>query len=299
MLVLKRSDIVDRFEIASSMYSKIPGSGFRIENDKEYDMNGILFKGHWAYYTNNQFILRCPAVDRPYYDNDVMYEMTDVEDPIVHLGEGENIAPEANKPGRGQSLLFYGYDSKKVEDRGDRRVDNRWVDAMESCFMQFRFNSIIIEKAVLIDALDSIFGKKVNDRANSALVMSVNTKEEILNCKIVKYKKRDVSKEFELEIPITINNPFGLVTDERIEAPVTALNVLYLGLLNVFEENEYITMSFNSYPADPNERARFEKERNLNPFHGMVVFKGYGGECPEIVLGISPIKPNFNPLTDK
>ena len=107
MKILSKSEIIERFSIGKDIYtnSKIDASGFTVNNEA-YNTNGVIFSGHWAYYTNNQFILRCPAHDRPFYEANLEYEYNNEEDPIKQL---DNLEMQAKKQGRGQTLLFYNY----------------------------------------------------------------------------------------------------------------------------------------------------------------------------------------------
>ena len=294
MKILSKSDIIQRFSIGKDIYtnSKLDGSGFTVNNN-EYNTNGVIFIGHWAYYTNNQFILRCPAHDRPCYDANLEYEYNkENEDPIKQLDTLELLA---NKQGRGQTLLFYNYENNTSEDRGDNELSRYWMNNFEQCFLGFRANKVIFKKNELLAHLDDIFGKKVNDRAVSAVVMVADYEEQLLRCKVVRFKKRDESKEIEFSIPIYID-PFINWHSTPSFQPMIAVNALYLNLLQVFQENEFINMSFNYVPANPKERTKFLNEHGFTTLP-RVVFTGHGGDDhPEIKLGLTQIYPNFNPF---
>lgn len=293
MKILSKSDIIQRFSIGKDIYtnSKLDGSGFTVDNNK-YNTNGIIFSGHWAYYTNNQFLLRCAAHDRPYYETNLGYEYNNDEDPIKQL---DTLEIEAKKQGRGQTLLFYNYNNDEVSDMGCNELSNYWLDNFRQCFMGFRANKVVFRKNDLLAYLDDIFGKKVNDRAVSAVVMVADFERQVLKCKVIRFKKRDISKEVEFDIPIYVD-PFINWNTYSDFQPMIAINALYLNLLQVFQENEYINMSFNYVPANPKERQAYVKEYNSQSLP-RVVFSGYGqDEQPDIKLGITQIYPNFNPF---
>lgn len=293
MKILSKADIIQRFSIGKEIYtnSKIDGSGF-VVNNNEYNTNGVMFFGHWAYYTNNQFILRCPAHDRPYYDANLEYEYNNEEDPIKQLS---NLELEAKKQGRGQTLLFYNYKDNTVEDRGESELTNYWANNFNQCFLGFRSNKVMFKKNDLLARLDDIFGKKVNDRAVSAVVMVADFEAQLLRCKVIRFKKRDVSKEVEFIIPIYVDPFMNWQTEPQFQ-PMIAINALYLNLLQVFQENEFINMSFNYVPANPKERTSYINEFGTTTLP-RVVFSGYGeDEQPEIKLGVTQIYPNFNPF---
>lgn len=294
MKILSKSEIIQRFSIGKDIYnnSKLDASGF-VVNNNEYNTNGVIFSGHWAYYTNNQFILRCPAHDRPFYEADLGYEYDNDEDPIKQL---DNLDMQAKKQGRGQTLLFYNYNNDTVEDRGNNELSNYWLNNFNQCFMGFRANKVMFKKNDLLAALDDIFGKKVNDRAVSAVTMVADFENQLLKCKVIRFKKRDVSKEVDFVIPIYVDPFINWHTVPKFQ-PMIAVNALYLNLLQVFQESEYINMSFNYVPANPKERTSYIKEFG-NQTLPRVVFSGCKGEeeQPEIKLGLTQIYPNFNPF---
>lgn len=293
MKILSKSEIIERFSIGKDIYtnSKIDASGFTVNNEA-YNTNGVIFSGHWAYYTNNQFILRCPAHDRPFYEANLEYEYNNEEDPIKQL---DDLEMQAKKQGRGQTLLFYNYNNNEVEDRGNNELTNYWLNNFNQCFIGFRGNKIMFKKNDLLTHLDDIFGKKVNDRAVSAVVMVADFESQLLRCKVIRFKKRDVSKEVEFVIPIYVD-PFINWSTTPYFQPMIAVNALYLNLLQVFQENEYVNMSFNYVPANPKERTSYINEFGSQTLP-RVVFSGFGEEeQPDIKLGITQIYPNFNPF---
>lgn len=304
MIRLKREDVIKRFSIANEIYGK--KSLFKL-NDKEYNMNGVLFIGNKAFYTNNSFVLFAKTLDMPECEETQgntmwLYNTPEEENPIIDASDINEVSvDEVPKKEKMTSLLSK---DTVLTEEDCTEIENFWEKQIMRSFNTITTNKVIFRKTDLLGELQKLYGREKKNKSVESVAIKIDREANLLRMKPFRHKKKDEKREQkildtipggELIIPFFEDDFLKrYAINDDIEKGVV-LRVQELELIKVFQENEFISMSFNLMAFDPKERNKNIKEYTSKDYH-IVFFKGYGGEDSSIRLLLPQITSNYNPM---
>lgn len=302
MIRFKREDIIKRFSIGQEIYGK---SLFKL-NNKEYDMNGVLFIGNKAFYTNNAFMLFAKTLDMPNCEEmntNLMwrYNIEEVDNPISEENQINNIEILENPNKEKLSSILSTREYPLTED-DTRELENFWQKEVIKSFNTLTTNKIIFRKNDLLSEFQKLYGKEKKSKAVESVAIKIDREAKLLRLKPFRHKKKDLKREQkildtipggELIVPFFEDNFFSKYTVSDIDKGII-LRVQELELIKVFQENEYVCLSANLLPFNPKERG--DLKQIVNTGMHRVFIKGYDGEDSSIRLQLPQIIPNYNPM---
>ena len=156
MIRLKREDVIKRFSIANEIYGK--KSLFKLD-DKEYNMNGVLFIGNKAFYTNNIFLLFAKTLDMPECEETEgntmwLYNTPEEENPIIDANEVDRLTiDEVPKKEKMMSLLSK--DIPLTEEECDK-IQSFWEKQVLRSFNTITTNKVIFRKTDLLGEIQKL-----------------------------------------------------------------------------------------------------------------------------------------------
>lgn len=302
MIRLKREDIIKRFSIGEEIYGKTP---FRLD-DVMYDLSGVLFIGNKAFYTNNAFMLFAKSLDMPdceeTHRNVVWnYRATGEENPIVEDDNVNKLEIVGNaKKDRLSSILVR---ENVLDDEDAEYIEEFWKKEALRSFFQVTTDKIIFRKNDLLSEIHKLYGREKKNKSVEALAIRVDRESNLLRIRPFRYKKKDLKREEkiasvipggEMIVPFFEDNFINKNSQYDFNERGLVLRVQELELIRVFQENDFISLSFNPIPFDPKGR----EDMNYYMSKGLhrVFFKGYGGEDSTIRLQLPQVLANYNPM---
>ena len=302
MIRLKREDIIKRFSIGEDIYGK---SLFKLDN-KEYDMNGVLFIGNKAFYTNNTFMLFAKSLDMPDCEEtqtNLMWRfgVSEEDNPIVNAEEIDKIEVSEN-PARDRLSSILSTRDYPLTEEDNAALESFWEKEVIRSFNTLTTNKIIIRKNDLLSELQKLYGKEKKSKATESVAIRIDRESGLLRLKPFRHKKKDLKREQkiidiipggELLVPFFEDKFFPrYTTNDTIEKGII-LRVQELELIKVFQENEYVSISANLIPFEPKERDDLQKliKSGMN----RVFIKGYDGDDSTIRLQLPQVLPIYNP----
>lgn len=301
MIRLKREDIIKRFSIGEDIYGK---SLFKLDN-KEYDMNGVLFIGNKAFYTNNTFMLFAKSLDMPNCEEtqtNLMWRfgVSEEDNPIVNAEEIDKIEVSEN-PARDRLSSILSTRDYPLTEEDNAALESFWEKEVIRSFNTLTTNKVIIRKNDLLSELQKLYGKEKKSKATESVAIKIDRKSGLLRLKPFRHKKKDLKREQkiidtipggELLVPFFEDKFFPrYTTNDTIEKGII-LRVQELELIKVFQENEYVSISANLIPFEPKER---DLQKLIKSGMNRVFIKGYDGDDSTIRLQLPQVLPIYNP----
>lgn len=304
MIEFKREDIIKRFSIANEIYGK---SLFRL-NNKEYNMNGVLFVGNKAFYTNNTFMLYARTLDMPECEETEgstiwMYNTSEEENPIRD-GKDVNGVILGEVPKKEKMTSLISVKDNPLTEEETEEIQCFWEKQMTRVFNTITTNRVIFRKTDLLGELQKLYGREKRNKLAESVAIRIDREAKLLRMKPFRHKKKDEKREQkildtipggELIVPFFEDDFIKKYTiNDNFEKGIV-LRVQELELIKAFQENEYISMSANLMAFDPKQRNKDIKDYINNNYH-IVFFKGYGQEDSTIRLQIPQVTANYNPF---
>ena len=301
MIRLKREDIIKRFSIGEDIYGK---SLFKLDN-KEYDMNGVLFIGNKAFYTNNTFMLFAKSLDMPNCEEtqtNLMWRfgVSEEDNPIVNAEEIDKIEVSEN-PARDRLSSILSTRDYPLTEEDNAALESFWEKEVIRSFNTLTTNKVIIRKNDLLSELQKLYGKEKKSKATESVAIRIDRESGLLRLKPFRHKKKDLKREQkiidtipggELLVPFFEDKFFPrYTTNDTIEKGII-LRVQELELIKVFQENEYVSISANLIPFEPKER---DLQKLIKSCMNRVFIKGYDGDDSTIRLQLPQVLPIYNP----
>lgn len=301
MIRLKREDIIKRFSIGEDIYGK---SLFKLDN-KEYDMNGVLFIGNKAFYTNNTFMLFAKSLDMPDCEEtqtNLMWRfgVSEEDNPIVNAEEIDKIEVSEN-PARDRLSSILSTRDYPLTEEDNAALESFWEKEVIRSFNTLTTNKVIIRKNDLLSELQKLYGKEKKSKATESVAIKIDRESGLLRLKPFRHKKKDLKREQkiidtipggELLVPFFEDKFFPrYTTNDTIEKGII-LRVQELELIKVFQENEYVSISANLIPFEPKER---DLQKLIKSGMNRVFIKGYDGDDSTIRLQLPQVLPIYNP----
>lgn len=301
MIRLKREDIIKRFSIGEDIYGK---SLFKLDN-KEYDMNGVLFIGNKAFYTNNTFMLFAKSLDMPNCEEtqtNLMWRfgVSEEDNPIVNAEEIDKIEVFEN-PARDRLSSILSTRDYPLTEEDNAALESFWEKEVIRSFNTLTTNKVIIRKNDLLSELQKLYGKEKKSKATESVAIRIDRESGLLRLKPFRHKKKDLKREQkiidtipggELLVPFFEDKFFPrYTTNDTIEKGII-LRVQELELIKVFQENEYVSISANLIPFEPKER---DLQKLIKSGMNRVFIKGYDGDDSTIRLQLPQVLPIYNP----
>lgn len=301
MIRLKREDIIKRFSIGENIYGK---SLFKLDN-KEYDMNGVLFIGNKAFYTNNTFMLFAKSLDMPNCEEtqtNLMWRfgVSEEDNPIVNAEEIDKIEVSEN-PARDRLSSILSTRDYPLTEEDNAALESFWEKEVIRSFNTLTTNKVIIRKNDLLSELQKLYGKEKKSKATESVAIRIDRESGLLRLKPFRHKKKDLKREQkiidtipggELLVPFFEDKFFPrYTTNDTIEKGII-LRVQELELIKVFQENEYVSISANLIPFEPKER---DLQKLIKSGMNRVFIKGYDGDDSTIRLQLPQVLPIYNP----
>lgn len=301
MIRLKREDIIKRFSIGEDIYGK---SLFKL-NNKEYDMNGVLFIGNKAFYTNNTFMLFAKSLDMPNCEEtqtNLMWRfgVSEEDNPIVNAEEIDKIEVSEN-PARDRLSSILSTRDYPLTEEDNAALESFWEKEVIRSFNTLTTNKVIIRKNDLLSELQKLYGKEKKSKATESVAIRIDRESGLLRLKPFRHKKKDLKREQkiidtipggELLVPFFEDKFFPrYTTNDTIEKGII-LRVQELELIKVFQENEYVSISANLIPFEPKER---DLQKLIKSGMNRVFIKGYDGDDSTIRLQLPQVLPIYNP----
>lgn len=301
MIRLKREDIIKRFSIGEDIYGK---SLFKLDN-KEYDMNGVLFIGNKAFYTNNTFMLFAKSLDMPNCEEtqtNLMWRfgVSEEDNPIVNAEEIDKIEVSEN-PARDRLSSILSTRDYPLTEEDNAALESFWEKEVIRSFNTLTTNKVIIRKNDLLSELQKLYGKEKKSKATESVAIRIDRESGLLRLKPFRHKKKDLKREQkiidtipggELLVPFFEDKFFPrYTTNDTIEKGII-LRVQELELIKVFQENEYVSISANLIPFEPKER---DLQKLIKSGMNRVFIKGYDGDDSTIRLQLPQVLPIYNP----
>lgn len=302
MLKLRREDIIKRFSIGEEIYGKTP---FRLD-DVEYDLSGVLFIRNKAFYTNNAFMLFAKALDMPDCEETNQnvvwsYKIGENDNPIINDENIEKleIVPNSKKD-RLSSILVR---ENVLSDEDAQYIEEYWEKEALRSFFQVTADKIIIRKNDLLSEINKLYGREKKNKIAESLAIRVDRESGLLRIRPFRHKKRDIKREEkiasvipggEMVVPFFEDNFITKNSQYDFNERGLVLRVQELELIKVFQENDFISLSFNPIPFEPKDR----EDINYYMSKGIhrVFFKGYGTEDSTIRLQLPQVLANYNPM---
>ena len=301
MIRLKREDIIKRFSIGEDIYGK---SLFKLDN-KEYDMNGVLFIGNKAFYTNNTFMLFAKSLDMPNCEEtqtNLMWRfgVSEEDNPIVNAEEIDKIEVSEN-PARDRLSSILSTRDYPLTEEDNAALESFWEKEVIRSFNTLTTNKVIIRKNDLLSELQKLYGKEKKSKATESVAIRIDRESGLLRLKPFRHKKKDLKREQkiidtipggELLVPFFEDKFFPrYTTNDTIEKGII-LRVQELELIKVFQENEYVSISASLIPFEPKER---DLQKLIKSGMNRVFIKGYDGDDSTIRLQLPQVLPIYNP----
>lgn len=301
MIRLKREDIIKRFSIGEDIYGK---SLFKLDN-KEYGMNGVLFIGNKAFYTNNTFMLFAKSLDMPNCEEtqtNLMWRfgVSEEDNPIVNAEEIDKIEVSEN-PARDRLSSILSTRDYPLTEEDNAALESFWEKEVIRSFNTLTTNKVIIRKNDLLSELQKLYGKEKKSKATESVAIRIDRESGLLRLKPFRHKKKDLKREQkiidtipggELLVPFFEDKFFPrYTTNDTIEKGII-LRVQELELIKVFQENEYVSISANLIPFEPKER---DLQKLIKSGMNRVFIKGYDGDDSTIRLQLPQVLPIYNP----
>lgn len=301
MIRLKREDIIKRFSIGEDIYGK---SLFKLDN-KEYDMNGVLFIGNKAFYTNNTFMLFAKSLDMPNCEEtqtNLMWRfgVSEEDNPIINAEEIDKIEVSEN-PARDRLSSILSTRDYPLTEEDNAALESFWEKEVIRSFNTLTTNKVIIRKNDLLSELQKLYGKEKKSKATESVAIKIDRESGLLRLKPFRHKKKDLKREQkiidtipggELLVPFFEDKFFPrYTTNDTIEKGII-LRVQELELIKVFQENEYVSISANLIPFEPKER---DLQKLIKSGMNRVFIKGYDGDDSTIRLQLPQVLPIYNP----
>lgn len=302
MLKLRREDIIKRFSIGEEIYGKTP---FRLD-DVEYDLSGVLFIRNKAFYTNNAFMLFAKALNMPDCEETNQnvvwsYKIGENDNPIINDDNVERleIIPNSKKD-RLSSILVR---ENVLSDEDAQYIEEYWEKEALRSFFQITADKIIFRKNDLLSEINKLYGREKKNKIAESLAIRIDRESGLLRIRPFRHKKRDVKREEkiasvipggEMIVPFFEDNFITKNSQYDFNERGLVLRVQELELIKVFQENDFISLSFNPIPFEPKDR----EDINYYMSKGIhrVFFKGYGGEDSTIRLQLPQVLANYNPM---
>lgn len=301
MIRLKREDIIKRFSIGEDIYGK---SLFKLDN-KEYDMNGVLFIGNKAFYTNNTFMLFAKSLDMPNCEEtqtNLMWRfgVSEEDNPIINAEEIDKIEVSEN-PARDRLSSILSTRDYPLTEEDNAALESFWEKEVIRSFNTLTTNKVIIRKNDLLSELQKLYGKEKKSKATESVAIRIDRESGLLRLKPFRHKKKDLKREQkiidtipggELLVPFFEDKFFPrYTTNDTIEKGII-LRVQELELIKVFQKNEYVSISANLIPFEPKER---DLQKLIKSGMNRVFIKGYDGDDSTIRLQLPQVLPIYNP----
>ena len=291
MKILSRAEIVDRFRIAEPMWKSWSAINY---NNKDVDMNVVFFIGGEVFYTDGAFALTGPVLDG---EGEVAYSISNEinnENPIIQLDRNNLTYIKKDEK---KAISLFSYLPSEPELQGKRLkiiTGSSLVSTIKDAEKGFKTNKVIFRKEDLLSNINRLYGNEIKNKEVEAMVFQPDYENNILICKARRYKKIDTKRAAKLgtfEIPIYTDSLFSYGVKNPKDRYV-AIQVKYLDLLRVFEEDEYIQMTFNMIMRDPKKRVPLDEYRSMTL--GYVKFEGYGDDNPKFKMIVGQVVPNFD-----
>lgn len=302
MLRLKREDIIKRFSIGDEIYGKTP---FRLDNIM-YDLSGVMFIGNKAFYTNNAFMLFAKSLDMPdceeAYQNVIWkYKTEEEENPIVKDDIVDRLEIVQNsKKDRLSSILVR---ENVIDDEDAEYIEEYWKKEALRSFFQITTDKIIFRKNDLLSEINKLYGREKKNKVAESLAIRIDRESGLLRIRPFRHKKKDLKREEkianvipggEMIVPFFEDNFVSKNSQYDFNEKGLVLRVQEIELIKVFQENDFISLSFNPIPFDP--KAREDMNYYMSKGLHRVFLKGYGDEDSTIRLQLPQIFANYNPM---
>lgn len=302
MLRLRREDIIKRFSIGDEIYGKTP---FRLD-DIMYDLSGVMFIGNKAFYTNNAFMLFAKSLDMPdceeTYQNVIWkYRTEEEENPIMKDDVVDKLEIVQNsKKDRLSSILVR---ENVINDEDAEYIEEYWEKEVLRSFFQITTDKIIFRKNDLLSEISKLYGREKKNKVAESLAIRIDRESGLLRIRPFRHKKKDLKREEkiasiipggEMIVPFFEDNFMSKSSQYDFNEKGLVLRVQEIELIKVFQENDFVSFSFNPIPFDPKER----EDMNYYMSKGLhrVFLKGYGNEDSTIRLQLPQIFANYNPM---
>lgn len=291
MKVLTKAEIVDRFKVAEPMWKSWSAMGY---NGEEVNMNAVFFIGDRAYYTDGAFALIAPVLDG---EGSIGYSIDNEikdENPIIQLDENNIVYMKKDEKKSVNIFSYMPTDKTIQEKRFQLIVGSPLKNIIDQTENGFRTNKVIFRKDDLLENIDRLYGNEVKNKEVEAIAFQPDYENNVLICKARRYKKRDdkrIQKLGTFTIPIFTDSLFSYGVKNPQEKFV-AIQVKYLDLIKVFEEDEYVQMIFNMINRDVDKRMPIQEYKQTSL--GYVKIEGYGDDNPKFKLIIGQVIPNFD-----
>lgn len=294
MIVLSKSDIVERFKIARTALVSGPENCLRY-NDSDISCDMVMFFGSNAYYTNGAFSLSAPVVDRPNEEFDVGFAYDEEENPLIQIDRNELRYEMADSKSKVVTLVNNSRVTSKEKELQKTCISNVNLESLIIRTREgFKTNKVIFRKNDMLEKIKELYGEQVKNKDIEALAMVPDYNRNVLVCKARRFKKKDdkrASQLGEFEIPIFDDFLFSYGST-NVEDKVVTLQVKFMDLIKIFTEDEYIKMTFNMLNRDPKKRPSISELSNNNTAY--VNLEGYGDSNPKIVLTVGQVIAGFD-----